>query len=322
MKQRILVIGNPVAGRGAAGRIARAVDIIKSRGFNVRLMLTGKKGDAELFSKEIFKDQSEMPDTQLLPLIIAAGGDGTYNEIINGIAYTGIPMAILPLGTTNVLARELDIPEVMEKALDIALGGKVQNVCLGKITLSPHPPLGKGWLKGGKEGQGGINQSSVAARYFLLMAGIGFDGEAVYGIKSRIKRYSGKGAYIWSGLKTFMLWNPDKLTFNIDGKLCEGYSAIICNAAKYAGHFKVAPDAKLNEPYFHAFIMHGRKRRDLIRYVSGIIRGNHLKFSDMTYLKAEKIEINGNACIQIDGDYFGKTPATIEIVPDALKLVY
>ncbi|MFA4828803.1 MAG: diacylglycerol kinase family protein [Thermodesulfovibrionales bacterium] len=320
MKKKIILIGNPVAGRGAAGRIARAVDIIKSRGFNVRLMLTGKKGDAELFSKEISKDQSEMPDTQPVPLIIAAGGDGTYNEVINGIAYTGIPMAILPLGTTNVLAKELDIPEVMEKALDIALGGKVQNICLGKITLKKHNI---------QDSRFNIQYSnfelrtsnSELSRYFLLMAGIGFDGEAVYGIKSRIKRYSGKGAYIWSGLKTFMLWNPDKLTFNIDNRGYEGYSAIICNAAKYAGHFKVAPDANLNEPYFHAFIMHGRKRRDLIRYVSGIIRGNHLKFSDMTYLKAEKIEINGKACIQIDGDYFGKTPATIEIVPDALKLV-
>ncbi|KAF0146507.1 MAG: hypothetical protein FD156_175 [Nitrospirae bacterium] len=308
MKKKIILIGNPVAGRGAAGRIARAVDIIKSRGFNVRLMLTGKKGDAELFSREISKDQSDIPDTRPVPLIIAAGGDGTYNEVINGIAYAGIPMAILPLGTTNVLARELDIPEVMEKALDIALGGKVQNVCLGKITLSAQV-------------SGVSCQGSGITRYFLLMAGIGFDGEAVYGIKSRIKRYSGKGAYIWSGLKTFISWNPEKLSFNIDGKLCEGYSAIICNAAKYAGHFKVAPDAKLQEPSLYAFIMQGRKRSDILRYVSGIIRGNHLKFSDMTYLKAEKIEINGDACIQIDGDYFGKTPATIEIVPDALKLV-
>ena len=308
MKKKIILIGNPVAGRGAAGRIARAVDIIKSRGFNVRLMLTGKKGDAELFSKEISKDQSDIPDTRPVPLIIAAGGDGTYNEVINGIAYTDIPMAILPLGTTNVLARELDIPEVMEKALDIALGGKVQNVCIGKITLSAQ--------------LSGVScQGSGITRYFLLMAGIGFDGEAVYGIKNRIKRYSGKGAYIWSGLKTFMLWNPDKLTFNIDNRGYEGYSAIICNAAKYAGHFKVAPDAKLQEPSLYAFIMQGRKRSDIVRYVSGIIRGNHLKLSDIAYLKAEKIEINGDACIQIDGDYFGKTPATIEIVPDALKLV-
>ena len=66
----------------------------------------------------------------------------------------------------------------------------------------------------------------------------------------------------------------------------------------------------------------GRKRSDILIYVSGIIRGNHLKFSDMTYQKAEKIEINGNACIQIYGDYFGRTPAIVEIVPDVLKLFY
>ena len=70
-------------------------------------------------------------------LIIAAGGDGTYNEVINGIACTNIPMAILPLGTTNVLAKELNIPEDVEKAVDIALNGKIHTICLGKITSNP-----------------------------------------------------------------------------------------------------------------------------------------------------------------------------------------
>lgn len=322
MNRDIILIGNPIAGGNAMKKIEKSVKIIKDRGFNVRLMLTGKKGDAELFAREISRNQSQNPTPPQPPLgkggieegvlIIAAGGDGTYNEVINGIACTDIPMAILSLGTTNVLARELNIPEDIDKALDIALSGRIQTVCLGRITLiqniPPHPPL----TKGGAEGD----------RYFCLMAGIGYDGETVYGVSNKIKKYSGKGAYIWSGLKTLLSWNPDKLTFNIDGKLCEGYSAIVCNASKYAGNFKVAPNASLRDPFLYAFIMHGRRRLDIIRYVSGIITKRHLWFRDITYQQAEKIEIKGNAYIQIDGDYLGRTPAKIEVVPDALRLVY
>ncbi|MDP2278244.1 MAG: hypothetical protein Q8K51_08475, partial [Nitrospirota bacterium] len=204
-----------------------------------------------------------------------------------------------PLGTTNVLAKELNIPDDIEKAVDIALNGKIHTVCLGKIT-----------------------HSSLITRHFLLMAGIGYDAETVYGIKKGLKKYSGKGAYILSGLKTLMRWAPDKLTFTMDGKSCEGYSAIICNAAKYAGNFNVAPDADITEPNLRVFIMRSRKRLDIIRYVSGIIIKRHLGFKDITYLKAERIDIKGNAHIQIDGDYLGLTPAKIEVIPDALRLVY
>ena len=297
MKQTIALIGNPIAGGAAARKIEKAAKIIKNRGFEIRSMLTEKKGDAESFAKEISRSKSQITDPRSLPLIIAAGGDGTYNEVINGIAGTDIPMAILPLGTTNVLAKELNISEDVDKAVDIALSGNSHKVCLGRITLS-------------------------ITRYFLLMAGIGYDGETVYRVNTKIKKYSGKGAYMWSGIKTLLSWNPDKLTFNIDGKVFEGYSAIICNASKYAGNFTAAPDAQLKEPSLYAFIMQGKRRSDMVRYVSGIIAKRHLKFSDITYLQAKNIEIKGNAHIQIDGDYLGKTPARIEIVPNALRLVY
>ena len=107
-----------------------------------RCCLPGKRGDAESFARQISSaygvQSSELRNDKNLELtthdskllIIAAGGDGTYNEVINGIACTNIPMAILPLGTTNVLAKELGISEDVKKALDIALRGRVQTVSL------------------------------------------------------------------------------------------------------------------------------------------------------------------------------------------------
>ncbi|MDP3260208.1 MAG: diacylglycerol kinase family lipid kinase [Thermodesulfovibrionales bacterium] len=317
MKQTIFLIGNPAAGRNALRKINEAATIIKNKGHDVQVLLTGKRGDAESFARKIsseFKvksselrnDKNSELNFSLLTshfslLIIAAGGDGTYNEVINGIACTNIPMAILPLGTTNVLAKELNIPEDVEKAVDIALNGKIHTICLGKITSNPP---------------------SLLTRHFLLMAGIGYDGETVYGIKKGLKRYSGKGAYILSGLKTLLRWAPDKLTFTMDGKSREGYSAIICKTSKYAGNFRIAPDADINKNNLYAFIMHSRNRLDILRYISGILTKKHLKFKDITYQQTEDIEVKGNAHIQIDGDYFGMTPARIEIAPDALRLVY
>jgi len=305
----IFLIGNPAAGRKALKKINEAAAIIKSRGYEVRVLLTAKRGDAESFAKEIAVNQPQNPTPPSSPplsrggsggvLIIAAGGDGTFNEVINGIVHTSIPMAILPLGTTNVLAQELGISDDVEKALDAALDGKAHNVCLGKITLSKN-----------------------ISRYFCLMAGIGYDAETVYGVKNEVKKYSGKGAYILSGLRTLTSWKPDKLTFSVNGKSSEGYSAIICKASKYAGNFRVAPDADLEKNNFYAFIMHGRKRSDIIKYVCGIVAGKRLKFKGITYEQAENIEVRGKAHVQIDGDYFGMTPAVIETVPDALRLVY
>ncbi|MCG2709140.1 MAG: diacylglycerol kinase family lipid kinase [Thermodesulfovibrionales bacterium] len=332
MKQTIFLIGNPAAGRNALRKINEATAIIKNRGHDVEMLLTGKRGDAESFARQIssesgvqsirpvgrleFKNNSSLVTCHSSLLIIAAGGDGTYNEVINGIACTNIPMAILPLGTTNVLAKELNIPEDVEKAVDIALNGKIHTICLGKITSTPPlPPFTKG-------GQGGGKHPSLLTRHFLLMAGIGYDGETVYGIKKGLKKYSGKGAYILSGLKTLMRWAPDKLTFTMDGKSCEGYSAIICKTSKYAGNFRIAPDAHIKNADFYAFIMHGKNRLDIFRYVSGIVMEKHLKFTDITYRKIENMEVKGKAHVQIDGDYFGMTPAMIEIVPDALRLVY
>jgi diacylglycerol kinase (ATP) len=299
LTKNIILIGNPIAGGGASKKIKRAVNILRSRGFDVRLMLTEQKGDAGSFARQISQD-SEIKSQECL--VIAAGGDGTYNEVANGLAHSNIPMAILPLGTTSVLAKELNMPEDLEKALNIALNGKVQTIHLGRITCKTH-------------------NSKPLTRHFLLMAGIGFDGETVCGVNPWVKKITGKGAYILSGIKTILKYNPSRITLKYNSEQKSGYNAIIGKASCYGGDFKVTPDAKLTEPFFYIFLMHQKGRFNLIHYISGIINKSHLKLKDISYFKASEIEIQGNAYIQIDGDYLGTTPSKIDIAPDALQLV-
>lgn len=300
----------------------KASHFLRSRGYEVEVFSTTQRGDAERLAREALKKSPS--------LIIAAGGDGTINEVINGIAGEAIPLAILPLGTTNVLAKELGIPENVKGALEVAISRTPTVVSIGKIVRSlednrnnpPSPPLIKGGM-GGFYGENiqSTHPSSFFSRLFVLMAGIGFDGETVFGIDDNIKKFSGKGAYIYSGMKTLFHFHPNELIFDIDGTMHSGYSAIISKAAKYGGNFKITPDASLADPSFYVCIFKGKNRFDILRYVFGIASRTHLNFKDIEYLKATNIEIKGNAHIQIDGDYCCMTPAKVEVVPYILRLV-
>lgn len=294
MKSSIILISNPAAKGFSQRKIEHACRFLGSKGCKVERVFTNRKGEAT----DLARDAAAKAPS----LIIAAGGDGTINEVVNGVAGSEVPVAILPLGTTNVLAKELDIPEDVTDAMAVAIERTPQIISLGKIEL--------------------IRPSSFIPRYFVLMAGIGYDGEAVFGINESLKKISGKGAYVFSGIKTLFNFDPEELLFTINGKTYTGYSAIIGNAAKYGGQFKVTPHAKLTEPYLDVCIFKGRRSSDILRYVFGIATNSHLSFRDVEYIKTKSIEINGTAHIQIDGDYFGMTPAKIHVAPDALRLVF
>jgi len=294
MNLSVILISNPAAKKASAKKIAAASYYLQSKGCSVEVLFTGKRGDAAVLARETINKSPS--------LIIAAGGDGTINEIANGIAGSEIPMAILPLGTVNVLARELGIPEDIKGALKIALTGTPRPVTLGKILCS--------------------HLSTSVSRYFVLMAGIGYDADSVFCISETVKKFSGKSAYILGGIQALTRFSPNELTVSVDGNKFSGYSAIIGNVSKYGGNFRVTPDARITDPFLYICLFKGKKRIDLLRYVSGIITGRHLRFRDIEYLRAESVEITGNAHVQIDGDYLGMTPAKIEVVRDALRLVF
>jgi diacylglycerol kinase family enzyme len=125
-----------------------------------------------------------------------------------------------------------------------------------------------------------------------------------------------------SGLKNILGYSPERLTFIADGKEYSGYSAVVSKAAKYGGHFKVAPDASLLDPSLFLCLFKGGRRRDLLRYAVGVILGTHLSYRDVIYLRATQVEVLGKAHIQVDGDYLGFTPAKVSLAKDALMLAY
>lgn len=288
-ESRIVLIANPISGGTSRRKINRAMGLFKEQGLEVELFLTAKRGDAERFSMEAALRHPRM--------VIAAGGDGTLNEVANGLAGTGVPMAILPLGTTNVMAKELGLPETIKGSVEAALKGAPHSVSLGKITFD-----------------------SGLTRYFCAMAGMGYDARVVHQVGR--KKHRGKVSHLLSGLGVLFSWSPEELTVTADGKTHKGYNLIACKARKYAGNFQVAPDADITEPVLHAVLMHGRRRLDIIRYALGIMTGRHLGFRDITYLKAESLKVSGSAYVQVDGDYIGHAPASVTVAAGALTVLY
>ncbi|MEK7698411.1 MAG: diacylglycerol kinase family protein, partial [Nitrospirota bacterium] len=208
------LIVNPIAGNKALRSIKNIEDLLNKKA-SLTTFITQKKGDAELFAKQIISEfRGDKPpfskEGQGGDLVIVAGGDGTFNEVINGILSSKesaakkktVPLAFIPLGTTNVLAKELNIPENVGKAVHLALTGAAKKISLGRIN----------------------------GRYFALMAGIGFDGEAVLRAKDSMKKISGKEAYIFSGINTLIKYNPSLIEVKTSEGTFIGYTAVVGKA--------------------------------------------------------------------------------------------
>ncbi len=287
------LIANPVAGNSAFRSIKKIEDMLREK-ISLTALITGKQGDALDFAKK----------NSGTDLIIVAGGDGTFNEVINGVLLAReiepgvkkVPLALIPIGTTNVLAQELGIPEDIKKAVNLALTGTPKKISLGRINGS----------------------------YFTLMAGIGFDGQAVFGVKSNVKKIAGKGAYIISGFKALSGYNPPLIEVKTGDGIFTGYSAVVGNTCCYAGRFQVTPGADITKPELDLCLLKRKTKTSLLKFVSGVIMKRHLKLKDVLYGKYSALEISSKkpVHVQIDGDYFGTLPVKITAIKDAISVIW
>jgi YegS/Rv2252/BmrU family lipid kinase len=287
LTMKIKLIANPIAGGNALASIRRAQEYLAFQGCTVELTLTGARGDA--------KKAASAAKHAGFDRIIAAGGDGTLNEVINGLSPSAIPLAFLPLGTTNVFALEAGIPFDVEQACAIALNGTLQPVCLGL----------------------------AGETRFLLMAGAGFDADVVYRVSGRLKRWTGKLAYLVSGLRS--LAGPPPAPIEVvreDGTTVCGYHAIIGNGRLYGGRFSVTPDASLAEGALDVCVFLQQGRLSLLRCAAKIAAGRRLTSPEAETFKARSVSVRGEGVpVQIDGDYLGRLPMTFRALPGELVLV-
>lgn len=230
------------------------------------------------------------------PLLIVGGGDGTVNGVLNGLHPSAATMAVLPFGTANVLARELGIKSMDDALLKIARGES-------------------------RSASAGFIDTENLGRYFLLMAGIGFDGSVVMDVGFREKRLLGKAAYVLSAFRQFAKWATEPMEVEADGERIACQSLIVCNCSRYAGRFSIAPEASLFEPVFDVFCILGSGRASLLRGSAWLLAGRGPHGAGIRVLRPRRLVVSGNRPVQVDGDYFCRAPVKISVVPDFVRLI-
>jgi len=284
---KIKLIANPIAGGSAQNQIARAVTCLQQRGAIVDLTLTGARGDAQR--------AAAAARTAGFDRVCAAGGDGTLNEVINGLAPSTIPLAFIPLGTTNVFALEAGIPMDIPGACRVALNGVATPVSLGL----------------------------AGETRFLLMAGAGFDAEVVRRVDLRLKRYLGKLAYVVSALRVF--FGPPFPAIEVEGEggsRFSGHTVVIGNGRLYGGRFSLTPGASLTDDIFEVCLLQKPGRLSLLHALLRMVLRLPLEPAGARLFKARELWVRGaGTAVQIDGDDHGELPMRFRVVPGELVLV-
>jgi len=294
-----VLIHNPAAGRSHHRHgqdLEAAKRILAEAGITAERQETARAGDATRLAREAAQSGRG--------LVIACGGDGTINEIANGLAGSPVPMAILRTGTANVLGKELDLPWSIPDALRRNLAGRLERIALGLARHESDEP----W-----------------ERYFVCVAGAGVDGSMVHQVDPRLKDQTGELAYWLTGLSHFFTY-PFRAFSVIAGDQCFQAAQVIIGRTKYyAGPFRITAGADLFSNLFEVAVFTSTNRFRYPAHMSAVWTERLQEQSDVHFVKTNRVlcEAPGGATVyaEIDGEPAGKLPIEFSIAPDALTLV-
>ncbi|WP_129630206.1 diacylglycerol/lipid kinase family protein [Candidatus Oscillochloris fontis] len=285
---RTRLIFNPTAGNAEQyeADLTAAALVWRERGWSVELTPTRAPGDGVRLAYEAAR--------QGYDLVVAAGGDGTINEVINGLVGSSTALATLPLGTMNVWARELRLPLQPRLAAQAMLSWKVQPIDLGR----------------------------AGDRYFLLMAGIGFDAAITAGVRADEKRRFGALAYVLRGIEQAINVRGARSRIKLDGRTISGrvLMVVIGNSQLYGGVVKITHRASIDDGLLDVCVIRGDNGLSALRHLFAILRRRYSHDHEIEYYRARSIQVTTTPRlpVQVDGDAIGQTPMLFTVAPRAL----
>ena len=292
MTQAVLIY-NPVAGRKKRQRphqIQAAKDELTRSGIAATIVATTCSGDGSRLAREAIQAGAE--------LIVVCGGDGTINDVAGGMVNSPVPLAVLPGGTANVLARELGLPLDIAAAARMISGSVPRRIALGR----------------------------AGDHHFLMMAGVGFDAQVIHGVNSRVKKSFGMAAYIIEALRQLM-FEPLTPFIVTSGTRRHQVTFACISRCRYYGPLLMIPEADLFSDDFYVYCFHSQSRLRYLLYAVAVLAGQPGLLYDFSRFPARRIycePVRSNrrdVYIQVDGELSGHLPCSIEIVPDALTLM-
>lgn len=285
--RRIVVILNPVAGRWRNSRFAATLAQVRALGCSVEVLATAHAGEAELLAGRLGAADCDV--------LAVAGGDGTINDVVNGLRADAPPLAVIPLGTANVFAREIGLP--------FAPAGLAAVLARG----APTP----------------IHVAAVNDRRFVQMAGIGFDARVVEAIDPGVKRHLGKLAYGIEIVRQWGRYRPARYCVATASERLEASTVIVAKGRYYGGGFVVDPAAALAKPELRVCAFLDAGRWALLRYLTALGTGTLARRRDVRMFAATAVEIAGDdgEGVQLDGDIRCRLPCRIAVAPQPIRVL-
>src|SRR3954470_10457113 len=290
--RKTCIILNPSAGK------ARDLDDIVARMArlpNAEIRLTNKPGSAARFAKTALRKGRE--------LIVAAGGDGTLNEVVNGIGENSgkVRVGLIPLGTGNDFGRSIGVPPDVDDAIDLIRAGKTRAVDLVRVT-------------------------SDEVRYFVNVSAGGFSGLVNEKLTPEMKKSWGPLAYLRSAAAALPELRAYRTTLALDNAesiTMELYNVVVANGRYVGAGRLIAPGASIDDGLLDVVLIPQRPASELALLVAQIALGTHLSSAAVIHRRAKKLTVNSKPGMwfNVDGELVGNEPATFEIVPRALRFI-
>jgi len=286
-----VIIANPTSGSFPrnAHRLNETLTFLRRQGWKAELWLTKAPGHARQLAHDAVQQKAD--------LVIAAGGDGTINEIIQELAGSETALGVLPTGTVNVWAREMGIPLDMAGARDVLVNGQTRHVDLGRAK----------------------------GHYFLLMAGVGLDGEVTRAVERKPLKRWGIFGYILMGLWLAPGYRGFRVHLYLNGRRMRtnALEIIIGNTQLLGGFFKSTPRAKCDDGLLDVCLVYKRGLFGRIGVLWDFFRHREPHRLLVRYITCTSVRIRTfqPIAVQLDGEAAGDTPVIFTVAPSALKVV-
>ncbi len=297
-KGECVIIYNPHAGklRGrGTEQLQRVRNILVEAGHKTSLVPTSGPGAGTALARGCIANGAG--------LILAAGGDGTINEVAEGMVHSAVPLGILPAGTANVLAMETGMSSKLETAARELLTFIPQRISVGRLHF---------------------HHRSQDSRHFLLMAGIGLDARVIYNLSAPLKTNLGKVAF-WIGAFSLLGRRLEEFSVRVEDREYRCSFALVSKVRNYGGDWKIARDTSLFDDQFEVVLFGGKNSARYLRYFVGAVMNRLRRMKGVSVLRADRIEVSPvrdtRVYMQVDGEYAGHLPGSVEIVKDALTLL-
>ncbi len=243
-------------------------------------------------------------------LVVAVGGDGTINEVVNGffdpsVSSSGAELGILPCGTGGDLIRTLDISRNPYHAAEQLLKGSARKLDVGLARFQ----------SGGRE----------VERYFVNIAEAGLGGAVVERVNRTSKALGGFASFLAGTLATFATYRPGELTLAVDGgapRTLRAWNVVVGNGCYFGGGMRILPDARPDDGLFDVMVVGDVPRSALFANVAAIYRGTHLRQAGVEHFRAREVTVDSAVplLLDLDGEQPGTTRVTFQVVPGALTV--